>query len=88
MLNESLEYRKILSFKTCSMLNQSNPSACTLQAERAMWIKTLYKKELKMPLMNGLKCQVLVRIGWDGASACYFTSVKKGSSMNLPLYHS
>ncbi len=59
MLNEAIEYRKILSFQTCSMLNQSKSSACTLQAEKAMWIKTLCKKELKMPLMNGLKCQGL-----------------------------
>ncbi len=41
MLNEALEYRKILSFQTCSMLNQANPSTCTLQAGGAVWSETV-----------------------------------------------
>ncbi len=63
MLNESLEYRKILPFQTCSMLNKSKPSSYTLQ-QGGYVDQTLCNKELKMPLMNGLKCQGLS--GLDG----------------------
>lgn len=38
-LNESPEQRKLLSFQTCFMLNQSKPFACTPQAGLSMWIK-------------------------------------------------
>ncbi len=58
MLNESLQYHKLLSFQTYSMLHQSKPFPCILQAG-CVCGSNLYRQELKMALMNALKCQDL-----------------------------
>ncbi len=65
MLNERPEYFRICHSKSV-YLNQSKPILLYITSGMSVWTKFLYKKGIKMALMNCLNASTVATLGGDG----------------------